>query len=850
MKSNLQITKSFLTLVAGISSISIPVIAQAQQITLEEIVVTARQRSESLQEIPLAISAFSAADIKKADIRVFEDISRKTPGIYFNAISTEHANGRTGTNVRIRGVSAAESASLFIDGVFALDGVDAIPVHDIERVEVIRGPQSAFFGRNTFAGAINYVTKNPSLEEYEGTIDFSAATYEQFDVSVTHSGPLLEGKLGYLLSTRLHSDGGMYRASDGGALGKESTNSVSGVLYAEPSEKLSMKLRAFYQELDDGPAPTATTYGALYGTPGYPDCFGQQVSAPDVGSIAFPGHFLCGSVPNPGEVGAPVVDINTSLRPVILGQVRPAFDGEANVFLPPAARPDFVIERLINDSIVASGPRLDGLGTRRNTIRLSFNTNYSFENGYEAVLTAGWNDSKQNNLVDYDQTSIESWYVQANTTREDYSLDGRIVSPGEDQFRWLLGGTYYHQDFVSAGFGRAVATCFLSCATGPAVLAAAPNAGNVAKVWGIYGSISYDITEQLTLDIEGRYLQDKRKTGLNAGTFEQSVSDKFKQETPRVILTYRPSDETTLYAQGSKGSLPGVTNGIVSICSEEEFLVPYVPSFGPNVGQPSTASECDQMRAALGGELITASPSQYLEALEMGWKQTALDSALSWNLTGYYYWWRNRPSSRLVQYFRDDNDPNLRDRIPNASPVTQGLTISGSEKLWGLEFEAAYSLENWDFSGHLSWNRSQITDSVSTSYNLVYGFSDYRGRERIQYPKWVGGLSGTYTSDTFSGDWRWYARSDLFYQGRQFIDRGNFATIDPSILVDARIGTLNEEMRLELFVKNLFQQRNWKAGSTDSDVTTPGNLVFYANLASGLLPQDKRTIGLRANYSF
>ncbi len=207
--------------------------AQAQQFSVEEIVVTARKREERLLEIPLAITAFSAQDIEDAGFRDLGDISLQTAGLDFFSRSGGRP-GRVDSPIALRGVSGGQDhlqpTSVFVDGIFLLGTASTIGIQDLERVEVIKGPQSAFFGRNTFAGAINFITKNPNLNEFETKFDASGATYDKFDVNLLTSRPLITGKLGYQLNVRLASQGSEWTATDGGKLGEESSKFISGVL--------------------------------------------------------------------------------------------------------------------------------------------------------------------------------------------------------------------------------------------------------------------------------------------------------------------------------------------------------------------------------------------------------------------------------------------------------------------------------------------------------------------------------------------------------------------------------------------------------------------------------------------
>ena len=140
---------------------------------LEEIVVTARKREESLLEVPLAITALTSADIEARGINEFKDIIAFTPGFHF----AEHSVGRADRSNRIlviRGMHISQendhqqAATVFVDGAPTHGSVIA-GLEDAERIEVVRGPQSAYFGRATLSGAVNFVTKTPS-REFEGKI--------------------------------------------------------------------------------------------------------------------------------------------------------------------------------------------------------------------------------------------------------------------------------------------------------------------------------------------------------------------------------------------------------------------------------------------------------------------------------------------------------------------------------------------------------------------------------------------------------------------------------------------------------------------------------------------------------
>lgn len=844
-----------ITALVGAPSVVTP--AMAQSIALEEIVVTARKREERLQDIPMSITAFSADDIDRAGYRDLDDILLQTSGVQFDGRSATGVGGRLNSLIKIRGVSGSSlphlaTTSLFVDGVFALGGANVLPIQELERVEVIKGPQSAFFGRNTFAGAINYITKNPSLEEVAVEIDSSAATYDQFDTNVNISVPLVQDKLAMSVNARIYSHGSMYTANDGGDLGEESSKSISAVIYGEPTENWDFKLRAFYQKDDDGHPAQAFWRDPFVS----PTCLGQSYDGLDTDfnpvSVTL-GLYHCGTVPNPGEANAPDISVNTSLNPAIFGQVRPPFDGEfGGGFGAPQASPNFLIQQFIDRYPLVPGidgiPKLDSFGVERNTQRYSLNTNYEFDNGYTLTAVAGYNDVKTGWLLDFDRTDVESWYSADPQSGEDYSAEVRIVSPDEDRLRWVLGGSYTNQEFLTqGGGGLAITSCFGTCAAGPGNFTVAGRANQESETKGIFGSLSYDITEQLTFDVEVRYEQDDRTTGIEVGTFSSSFTASFKEWTPRFILNYRPNEDTTLYAQASRGNLPGNTNNAIVICSDEAFTVPYIDPF---TGQPSTASECSQIEGQVGS-LFKSTPAQKLDALEIGWKQVAMDGRLRFNAAAYYYEWSNLISGVRFTYFRDADDPNLQDGVPNAFPNTIAASVPGSQQLYGLELESAFAFtENWDAQLNMSWNKNKWTDLVTRSEVQIVPDPavQFKGKDAPRYPRWTANLTSTYRAE-LNSTWDWYARGDVSYKGKIWLENANLSQISDYFLSNARFGIEKENLRVEMFVLNVFDEDTWINGSRGVDFSDQGNFAFTAQ-GHNLSPQQKRTFGIRTNLKF
>jgi iron complex outermembrane receptor protein len=166
------------------------------ELDVAEVVVTARRREENLQEVPLSIAAFNVDDLASTGARSLTDIALLTPGLNFEAYGTGGYPVLT-----LRGLSAT-SITPFESNVSAFYGGVYIPrpymvdsgLFGLERVEVVRGPQSALYGRNAFAGAVNYVPKTPPDSPF-ADVSVTAGMYDRRDYALTLGGAVLEGRL-------------------------------------------------------------------------------------------------------------------------------------------------------------------------------------------------------------------------------------------------------------------------------------------------------------------------------------------------------------------------------------------------------------------------------------------------------------------------------------------------------------------------------------------------------------------------------------------------------------------------------------------------------------------------------
>ncbi len=178
--------------------------SRARASGIEEIVVTARKREESLQQTPVAITAFTETDIQDRDIRQIQEITASVPSLQFDNATGSASSAR----LYLRGVGNGDPISsddpgvgLYVDGVFLPRAQGAVlTVSDVQQVEVLRGPQGTLFGKNTIGGAISITTRKPDPSERFGSASVRYGNYDRFDTRFSYNLPLVPEKSALRLS--------------------------------------------------------------------------------------------------------------------------------------------------------------------------------------------------------------------------------------------------------------------------------------------------------------------------------------------------------------------------------------------------------------------------------------------------------------------------------------------------------------------------------------------------------------------------------------------------------------------------------------------------------------------------
>lgn len=284
---------------------SIPAYAQDNAVTarapaLDEIVVTARKRAESAQSTPLSISAFDSRALEDRNIQSSSDIGNFVPNVQFDSAASESGGGAS-SQISIRGIGQTDyvitiepAVGLYLDGVYVGKSVGSLlDTVDIDRIEVLRGPQGTLFGKNTIGGAIQLVSKRPT-DTFELDGELTTGSFDRFDAKAAISGPLAAGLRARLSGAYQSRDGFMDRVTpDGTRTGEHqgNMNRLSGRLVVEadvaPNLLATLSLDAT-RIREQSPAQVLLRVSEIDGFAGlYNGAVPDGVCLPDAGAARF-----------------------------------------------------------------------------------------------------------------------------------------------------------------------------------------------------------------------------------------------------------------------------------------------------------------------------------------------------------------------------------------------------------------------------------------------------------------------------------------------------------------------------------------------------------------------------------
>ncbi|HPF26086.1 MAG TPA: TonB-dependent receptor [Steroidobacteraceae bacterium] len=565
-------------------TLAVPVV-QAQESGLMEIVVTARKREESLQDVPISISAFSTKAVEELGLQSIDDIARFTPGLSFTS-AFGRAPGSNRPSVRgvttvLNGIGNASAASTFIDGVYIGGSTQSTELFNIERVEILKGPQSAQYGRGTYAGAINYVTRKPS-RELEGAVDVTLAEHDDRRVSGWVSGPLGE-RAGFYLAAGHDEYGGDYRNTlgRGEKVGSEESDSVTGKIRFQPSDSLDLTLKLGYQKTEDG-------------------------------------HFAIALQPRTLN--------NCCFRNAAFPRAREYYDGVV---------PDVESVKLFTDVFDNVG----GAGTRLDRKLGSLIINWSFGDGYTLSSLSGFTRDTVDTNIDvsyggYDPiplfipafgVDLEGQFLRIQSQdQKDFSTELRVSSPVERPLRWTAGLYYYDGEQQDTRNDRVIPPGAVSGRVGQILDNGDLDTDSITNT-AVFAGVEYDFTDRFNGTLEARYAEDKIEVlslNDNSNVLRHVGDGKFKSLTPRLTLGFKGTEQVNYYLNVAKGTKPGDFNSNTPVGRDDLIPVDEETVWNYEVGVKTTLLNGRAIfNAAL--YMLDLADQQLTQVVEIGNGQTA-----------------------------------------------------------------------------------------------------------------------------------------------------------------------------------------------------------------------------------
>ena len=523
------------------------------------IVVTARRREESIQDVPLSITAISGEALAKNGTLEITEIAQEVPNL-----TLEVSRGTNTTlTAFIRGVGQQDPVAgfeagvgLYVDDIYLNRPQGAVlDIYDVERIEVLRGPQGTLYGRNTIGGAIKYVTAalpDETAIKVRGTY----GSYNQADLIVTASTPVSDSLKVGVSGARL-SRGGF-----GDNLVQEGVENYNKDVWGARGTI----------EFDNGPLFIRVSGDYV-----------KDNSDPRQGHRLLPGAFS----------GAPVLD--------------DVYDTRAGL-------------DVVDQEVEAYGGGL--------TIAYELNDTMTVKS------ITGYRKDHSTTPIDFDSLPQADLDVPAIYRNKQFSQELQFLYEG-DRLSGVLGA-YYLDASAFTAFDVALFTTGALPAVGLPGLNAQTLGDVDTKTWSIFGDFTYDLTDQFSLSLGGRYTWDKRTSRILRTTFVGGYSDlfpptdavpiavtsdfngsaTFKEFTPRASLSFKPNANHTFYATYSKGFKGG--------------------GFDPR-GQTSQAPDLDgdgDIDYADQYEFLSFAP-ETVDSYEIGWKASLLDDSLFISLAAF-----------------------------------------------------------------------------------------------------------------------------------------------------------------------------------------------------------------------
>ena len=764
-----------------------PATAAAETSNLDEIVVTAQRRSESINDIGMAVQAFSGNLLSTLRVNSVSDLSTVVPSFTvaqsYQGVPTYTLRGIGFNTINL---SATSTVGTYTDEVaYAYPIMNTGPMFDLERVEVLKGPQGTLYGRNTTAGLINFITAKPK-DSFEAGVTAELGNYKTYNFQGYVSGPLADGIQARVAFRSENSDEGWQRSnSRDERLGKVDRLGIRGSLALQPTETTDINVSVnWWQNKSDtvagqGVGFTPATTGSPFNAPGLP-------------------AYIAANQPTKGTQAdwAPEstrgADVGTGLG--LAGPLR-----EDNRFWGLKLR----IDQKLTDDI-------------------------------KLVSLTSYNDFKRNALSDWSGAPYEVLVQRVQGDIKSFAQDLHIEG-SSDKLNWLVGGYYANDKLVDGNrtlLGQN-ANVALVRFFGSQLLATPFNSGGYTatemsqafrtyedegrihtKTWSIFANADYKLTDALKVTAGIRYTEDlQRYEGCShdfngnmlpnvnvvnralflqtygvlaapitkgqcnsfdpvAGAFgaAKSVLDE-NNVSWRVALDWTPADSTLVYGSISRGAKAGTT--------------------------PINAASITRQNAPVVQEMLTA--------YELGLK-ASLGGQVQLNMAAFYYDYKDK---QISTYFAD----------PIYTALARLDNVPKSEA-YGLEGDITWRpVRALTIAANGLWLKTKILDYDGTT--AAGTPQNFNGSEFIYSPEFQGSLSVVLdqpVSDTLNvtatANGRYQTKSNTIFEDLPLYAIPAYGVVNASI----GLKSADDKWTATLWARNLFDQYYWTAVASNANV--------------------------------
>lgn len=710
-RSRLLITGASTVAILSTIGMAAPVVAQeTEETSFEEIVVTARRRTENLRDVPGTVSVVSASTIRDAGVERAEDFIRLTPGV-----SIVDAAEVGDSQVNIRGINGARDAensfAFIIDGVLYTNPAAFNREYtNLQQIEIFKGPQGAIYGRNAAAGAIIVTTRKPG-NEFGGHVEGSYGNNESYEFRGSVEGPIVEDEMFFRIGGDYRKSDGFFRNSfkgDSATIDAFEGYNIDGRLVWTPNEDMEVDMKARYGEVN----ANAITFNATFHLPNFAAGANSPLANEDVNDHNF--------------IFQPNVDSDNDQQAF-------EFSTKVDYDLGDMSLTGWFLYSDIQNNLIADGT----------------SAAFGFFNGDSAcqASTAELNasgltlpapqilgttpvgilftpDFSGSFFGPYTPTTCDGIQEQLRDQR-DVSLELRLSSPDDEDLRWMAGVYFLDIDrqvgvSLNRDSGQTPIRGLLQAA-GPNKTEAIAYDDFDSQVIAVFGQVQYDLNDDIEFSAALRYDREKRHVSnlvptdlvssvidlnfdgifndpLNPGLSDLInptgvIADQertFQELQPKLSLTWDASDETTFFASWGVGFKAGGFNNSGSGATVDIFINNFINAQGNDFA--------DQL-----GDTLPTITDQYdketSSAFEAGFKSRLFGGRL--NLEG-------------AAYYTTVSDSQFFEFYVGSFGLLRVVSNIDEVELYGFELGANSQVTDWlNLFGGFSMTESEIKANSS-----------------------------------------------------------------------------------------------------------------------------------------